>query len=324
MGIKHKHLTLEQRCIIFGLKASGLSHRSIAKELGISTSTVTRELVRNSNNAGTYDPALADAMSQRRRAKSKISRCLTPHTRSKVIYGLSQYFSPVQISGALKKAGICISHETIYKFIWQNKKDGGTLFRYLRHRGKRYRKRCGINAGRGMIPGRIDISMRDPIVETKSRIGDWEADTVIGAEHKGAIVTIVERKTKMSLFELVPDKTKESVTKAITNMLEAHKDKVLTITFDNGKEFADHDIIAKTLNTKCYFATPYHSWERGLNEHTNGLLRQFIPKKTDFTKLRHDDIVKYQNLLNNRPRKILNFNTPAQMFLYSDTVAFGT
>lgn len=238
-----------------------------------------------------------------------------------MILALGKYFSPVQISGALKKEGIYISHETIYQFIWKDKKKGGGLFKFLRHKGKKYQKRGAINAGRGMIPGRVDISLRDAIVETKSRIGDWEADTIIGAGHKGAIVSLVERKSKISLFMLVPDKTKESVTKAIIQMLGPYKDQVLTITFDNGKEFADHRIISKALNTKCYFARPYHSWERGLNEHTNGLLRQFVPKKTDFGILRQKDIVKYQNLINSRPRKILNFNTPIQEFFESVGVA---
>jgi IS30 family transposase len=159
--------------------------------------------------------------------------------------------------------------------------------------------------------------MRDSIVETKSRIGDWEADTVIGANHKGAIVTLVDRCSKKTLLKKVPNKTKEVVTKAIIDLLLPYKDKVHTITFDNGGEFADHKIIAKTLDAQCYFATPYASWERGLNEHTNGLLRQFIPKKTEFTTITDEDIAKYQNLLDNRPRKILQFNTPIAVFLSS-------
>lgn len=322
--IKHKHLTLDQRCRIFGLKASNFSMRKIAAELQISPSTVSREIARNSNKDKEYAPAMADAYYLERRRKNKATRVLTPNMRGKIKAGLAKYFSPVQISGSLKKEGIKISHESIYKYIWRDKKDGGLLFTYLRHKGKKYNKRSSINAGRGMIPGRVDISERDPIVETKSRIGDWEADTVIGAGHQGAIVTIVERKSKMSFFALVADKTKESVTKAIIKMLEPHKDNVLTITYDNGKEFADHQIIADKLDAKCYFAKPYHSWERGLNEHTNGLLRQFVPKGTDFTKLTQNEIAKYQDLINNRPRKILNFNTPMEMFLNLTSVAFGT
>jgi len=322
MRIKNAHLTQEERCMIFGLKASNFSLRAIALKLGVNVSTISRELARNSKRR-VYRPLIALGRYEKRRL-NRPKRTMTPSVRAKVILGLGKYFSSVQISGSLKKEGIKISHESIYKFIWQNKKDGGLLFTYLRHRGKKYNKRGAINAGRGMIPGRVDISERPDVVETKSRIGDWEADTVIGAGHKGAVVTIVERKSKISFFELVADKTKESVTKAIIKMLKPHKDNVLTITYDNGKEFADHKIIANELDAKCYFARPYHSWERGLNEHTNGLLRQFIPKGTDFTKLTQNEIAKYQNLINNRPRKILNFNTPMEEFLYSGTVAFGS
>jgi transposase, IS30 family len=163
---------------------------------------------------------------------------------------------------------------------------------YLRRSGKRYYKRSGSYSSRGLIPDRVDISEREKIVETKSRVGDFEADTIIGANHKGAIVTLVDRCSKKTLLKKVPNKTKEVVAKAIIDLLLPYKDKVLTITFDNGKEFADHKIIAETLDAKCYFATPYHSWERGLNEHTNGLIRQFIPKKTDFTTVTDEDIAK--------------------------------
>ena len=325
MRLQRTHLTLDERCLIFGLKSSNFSLRGIAKQLSVNVSTISRELARNSSNDSSgsklYSPSIADSNYRRRRKNFVIPRSLTSEVRTKIISGLSKYFSPVQISGSLKKDGIYISHETIYKFIWNDKRDGGRLFEKLRRKGRKYNKRGSVNAGRGLIPGRVDISERDPIVETKSRIGDFEADTIIGADHKGAIVSLVDRKTKFAMFELVPDKTMESVAAAIIKMLKPIKDNVLTITFDNGKEFAGHKLIAKELEAKCYFARPYHSWERGLNEHTNGLMRQFVPKKTDFTKLKQEDIANYQDLLNNRPSKILNFNTPAEMFLNPDTVA---
>jgi len=324
MRLKSTHLTLNERCLIFGLKSSNFSLRRIARQLSVNVSTVSRELSRNSDSCGNYSPSIAESCYRRRRKNFMIARGLTSDVRAKIISGLIKYFSPVQISGSLKKEGSSISHETIYKFIWQDKRDGGRLFERLRRKGKKYNKRGSVNAGRGLIPNRVDISERDPIVETKSRVGDWEADTIIGADHKGAIVSLVDRKTKFALFKLVPDKTMESVTKAILNMMKPIKDKVLTITFDNGKEFASHAVIAKELDTKCYFARPYHSWERGLNEHTNGLMRQFVPKKTDFTTLRDEDVATYQDLINNRPRKVLDFNTPTEMFLNPDTVAFRT
>lgn len=318
---KYTHLTLEERCIIYGLKSNNNSIRSIAKHLNVSPSTISRELKRNKRTGG-YKPHLADNKYNRRKSKSVSPRAITSKVRAKIIYGLSQYHSPEQISGFLKLEGISISHESIYNFVWNDKKDGGELYRYLRRSGKKYNKRSGKNSNRGLIPGRIDISERDPIVETKSRIGDWEADTIIGANQKGAIVTLVDRHSKKTLLKKVPNRTKEEVTRAIIDLLLPYKDKVHTITFDNGKEFTDHKIIAEILDAKCYFATPYSSWERGLNEHTNGLLRQFIPKKTDFTTVTDEDIAKYQNLLDNRPRKILQFNTPISVFL-SPTVALA-
>ena len=319
---KYKHLTLEERCIIYGLKSNNNSIRSIAKHLNVSPSTVSRELQRNKRKGG-YKPNLAHNKYNRRKSKSVTPRVITPEIRAKIIYGLSQYHSPEQISGSLKREGLSISHESIYNFVWNDKKDGGELYRYLRRSGKKYNKRGSSYSSRGLIPDRVDISQRDPIVETKSRIGDFEADTIIGKDQKGAIVTLVDRCSKKSLFKKVPNRTKEAVTNAIIDLLLPYKDKVHTITFDNGKEFTDHKIIAAILDAKCYFATPYHSWERGLNEHTNGLVRQFIPKKTDFATVTDEDIAKYQNLLDNRPRKILQFNTPISVFL-SPSVALAS
>ena len=320
---KYTHLTLDARCLIAGLKSIKTSIRNIAKGLNVSPSTVSRELKRNGKN-NVYTASKAEKRSRKRRKNCLKPRVLTSEIRAKIIYGLSQYHSPEQISGSLKKQGIKVSHETIYKFVWDDKKNGGTLYMHLRHGGKKYNKRKGVNAGRGLIPGRVDISERPEIVDAKSRIGDWEADTVIGANHKGAIVSLVERHSKITLLRKVPNKSKEAVTAAIIEALKPYKDNVLTITYDNGREFANHQVIADTLDTKCYFATPYRSWERGLNEHTNGLLRQFIPKKTEFTNITKEDIARYQDLLNNRPRKILDFNTPILVFLNPQSVALQT
>lgn len=317
---KYTHLTLDARCLIAGLKSTKTSIRNIAKALNVSASTISRELKRNSQN-DVYTASKAEKRYRKRRKNSVKPRVLTPKIRAKIIYGLSRYHSPEQISGSLRKQGIKVSHETIYKFIWDDKKNGGKLYLNLRHSGKKYNKRRGVNSGRGSIPGRIDISERPAIVDEKSRIGDWEADTIIGANHSGVIVSLVERYSKIVLLRLVPNKTKEAVTESIIEALTPYKNVVLTITYDNGGEFADHKIIAEALDAKCYFATPYHSWERGLNEHTNGLFRQFVPKKMEFTNITKEDIARYQDLLNNRPRKILDFNTPILVFLNPQSVA---
>ena len=321
MPRSYNHLTMEQRCLILGLKASNFSLRKIAESIDVNVSIVSRELFRN-QSFGVYEPYEADRFYQKRRQERQFLACSwSPEVRAKVKYCLGLYFSPVQIAGYLKKHGININHETIYQFIWQDKKEGGTLYRYLRRKGKKYYKRSSKYAGRGFIPHRVDIEKRAKVVETKSRIGDWEGDTVIGAGSTGAIVTLVDRKSKIALFKKVEKNTKELVTNAIVDLLKPHKKKVHTITFDNGKEFAGHQTIAKLLNAKCYFAKPYHSSERGLNEHTNGLLRQFIPKKTRLDRITDEDIAFYQKLINNRPRKILNYNTPIEVFTSIPSVA---
>lgn len=317
----YTHLTQGQRCQIYGLKASKFSLRSIAKEISVNVSTISRELTRNGSR-DSYEPYAAELYYKKRRRDSKYLACSwSAEVRAKVLYGLSQYFSPEQIAGYLQRRGISINHETIYQFIWQDKKDGGELYRYLRRKGKKYWKRSGKYAGRSFIPGRVDIEKRPKIVETKTRIGDWEGDTVVGSAQSGAIVTLVDRCSKIALFKKVESNNKELVTKAVVEMLKPYKKKVHTITFDNGREFSGHQTIAKLLKAKCFFAKPYHSWERGLNEHTNGLLRQFIPKKTNFKYVTDEDIAFYQNLINNRPRKILNYNTPIEVFTSIPTVA---
>ncbi len=320
-----KHLTLEERCHIFILKERDFSLREIARTLSRNVSSISRELKRNSIS-NKYTPRIAEEQYQRRKINIGSSpRKITPSLKETICLKLQLLWSPEQISGRLKiESGIRVSHESIYQLIWKDKNNGGNLYKYLRHAGKKYNKRSGKNSGRGLIPNRVDIELRDKIVEEKSRIGDWEGDTVIGANHKGAIVTLVDRMSKFSLFTLVADKTKDSVTEAIEKSLNPHKKNVNTITFDNGKEFADHQKIAKSLDAKCYFAKPYHSWERGLNEHTNGLLRQYLPKKSNFSLLSQEDIDFVQNALNNRPRKVLKYKTPSEVFKQNYTVAFAS
>ena len=171
-----------------------------------------------------------------------------------------------------------ISHERIYQHVWRDKRRGGDLWKNLRHNGKKYNKRKGVPAGRGCIPNRVDIAQRPAIVDQKTRIGDWEIDTIIGAGHRGVLVTAVERMSKYTLIAVVANKSSLLVTQALIQRLAVFTGKVLTITADNGKEFAGHAELAATLVANVYFATPYHSWERGLNEHTNGLIRQYFPK----------------------------------------------
>ena len=203
-----------------------------------------------------------------------------------------------------------------YQYIWQDKRDGGNLYTHLRIANKkRNRKRYGQKDYRGRIPGRVDIDQRPAIVDAKKRVGDWEADLVSGARHKGFLVTLVERKTKFTLIGHVVKKSADAVSAEIKRLFRSVPRPVKTITYDNGREFCGHQSINKSLGCASYFAKPYHSWERGLNENTNGLIRQYFPKKMDVRNITPKEISFVQCRLNNRPRKTLGFKTPNRVFL---------
>jgi len=298
------------------LQKEGLSMAAIALRLGTHKSTISREIARNGGKQYCHLKAETLSVERRTLASKRQTKMNNPDLRDLVLDQLTRLqSSPRQISGVLKlKHDLLISHETIYKYIWKDKKTEGELYLNLRHRGKKYNKRGLKLAGRGLIPGRVDIEQRPKIVELKLRIGDIEADLIVGAEHKGAILSLVDRHSKYTMLFLLKGKTKEEVTAAIVQTLKKAKRHLHTITYDNGKEFAGHAVIAKKLGVKCYFAKPYHSWERGLNEHTNGLVRQYFPKKTFFDTITAEDVQCVEDILNNRPRKILNFKTPYEVF----------
>ena len=264
------HLTCEQRCQIYALLQSGHSQAHIARQIGVDPSTISRELVRNTGARGYRFKQAHEKASQRRQEASDKPRKMTPDLVELIEEKLTQeQWSPDQISGRLAKDGVAfISHERIYQHVWKDKKDGGTLYLHLRHSGKKYNRRKGKNSGRGLIPNRVDIDQRPPIVAAKSRIGDWEADTIIGANHKGVVMSHVEQTSKYAKLAKLPDKNADSVVQACARVLLPLADQIETITYDNGKEFASHAQIATSLGALSYFAKPYHSWQRGLNEHT--------------------------------------------------------
>jgi IS30 family transposase len=313
MAKGYHHVTRDIRSQIYAYKASGWSMQRMAKKLGFHVSTISREIERNSGKRG-YRLNQADSKAvERRRAASMRVYKMTPGVIEKIEEKIKLDWSPEQISGRFKKEGIFISHESIYIMIWADKKSGGELYKYLRHRGK-YHKRSSGKAGRGCIPGRVDISERPKIVERKSRIGDWEGDTIIGAKNQGTILSLVDRCSKFTQLKSIERKNSSLVFKAIVEKMSALPHPVHTITFDNGKEFAQHENIAIALNALCYFATPYHAWERGLNEHTNGLVRQYLPKSTDLSKVSDELLERIEELLNHRPRKVLDYKTPFEVF----------
>ena len=309
----YHHLTYDQRCQIYILKDRGDSPSSIARALTVDPSTIRRELKRNKGRKG-YRHQQAQEKAVRRR-NSKPNQKLTVQMEATIHEKLKLQWSPMQISGWLKRHGKeHVSHETIYNSIWKDKRNGGLLYKELRHQGKKYNKRSKGNAGRGCIPNRVDIDQRPSIVEEKTRLGDWELDTIIGAGHKGVIVSMVERASKLTKLVKVSHKTAEEVGQALVERLLPIKAFVHTLTADNGKEFAYHQMVGFELSAAFYFATPYHSWERGLNEHTNGLIRQYFPKTQSLTEVALEDVCRVETLLNNRPRKALHFETPQEAF----------
>jgi transposase, IS30 family len=254
--------------------------------------------------------------SARRAAASGAPRKMKPSLVREIEEKLTQeQWSPDQISGWLKRQGRAfVSCERIYRHIWKDKRNGGGLWRHLRHSGKKYNRRKGKTSGRGLIPGRVDIAERPAIVAEKRRIGDWEGDAIIGRGLKGAILTHVDRTSKYTKLAILPDRSAASVQKACDASLLPIAHKIETITYDNGKEFAAHAQIAAKLGAHIYFAKPYHSWERGLNEHTNGLVRQYFPKGSDFSTLTSADVQRVEDKLNARPRKVLGYKTPGEVF----------
>jgi IS30 family transposase len=229
-----------------------------------------------------------------------------------VEFGLSHKWSPEQIAGVGQLIGYPVSHEWIYGFIQRDKLDGGKLFKQLRRGRRKYRK--GSRAKRVIIPNRVGIEHRPAVVDKKHRFGDWEVDTVLGRQGSGAIVSLVERKSKLYLIRKVPAKRAEDVRRAMIKMLWRYRRHVLTITADNGLEFCEHEHVAKVLKTDIYFANPYSSWERGLNENFNGLLRQYIKKGTDLRTVTDEQVAQIEKALNARPRKCLGYKQPAVVF----------
>jgi IS30 family transposase len=228
---------------------------------------------------------------------------------------IRQDWSPEQVAGRLKKDNVIdLHHETIYQYILSDKHSGGDLYTHLRHQNKTYRKRYGSAHNRTGIPNRTDIDERPAVANDRDRVGDWEADTMIGKNHKGVFVTLDERKSKLRLAIPVASKNADCVTKAIQSLLKPIRRYVETITFDNGKEFARHEKIAESIECSTYFAKPYHSWERGQNENANGLLRQYFPKSMELLGVTEKQVFDAVHKLNNRPRKCLGYKTPFEVF----------
>ena len=312
--MKHKQLNYEQRDSIELMLRSKVKKKGIIAAIGVSESTFYRELNRNSrksNYSANHAQMLADERKKGGHYKKKFSFSMEKIIKEEI----QLEWSPEQIVGWCKLEGIeMVSHERIYQFIWSNKHKGGELYTFLRTGQKKYKKRYGSKSTRGQISNKVSIEKRPKVVEEKNRVGDFESDLIIGKDHKGAFLTIIDRYSSFLLVEDVQGKKAKKVTKHTINALAPFKKWVQTITNDNEKEFAGHETIAAKLNCSVFFAHPYSSWERGLNEYTNKLLRQYFPKNKPLLDIDIKEILEATEKLNNRPRKKLGFKTPKQVF----------
>jgi IS30 family transposase len=246
------------------------------------------------------------------------------NTIAEVKQRLEQHHSPEQIAGRMKLEGVGkISYETIYQMIYTNHHQMGVYQQYLRQKQKR-RRRKSRNQKRSVIPNRVGIENRPQIADLKTEIGHWESDTVIGKNHAGVVVTHVDKASKYLMAGLAKNKTVGEINRVTLKLFEPVKpDFRKTMTFDNGREFCGHEKLSESLKLETFFATPYHSWERGLNEHTNGLIREFYPKSTNFKIVKEEDFQKAVDFINHRPRKSLDYRTPYEVFFASsEPVAF--
>ena len=318
-----KHLTQEQRYHIEAYKKAGYGNSEIARDLGVHPSTIGRELKRNSSPVRQrYGAKVAQEISSLRKSvNSKANKKLKNELEDLVIMYIKEDWSPEQVSATLRiKHGLALSFIRIYQYIESDRYNGGELHTHLRFYGKKRRAKYGKKS-KVLIKERVSISERPAIVDKKTRIGDFEIDTIIGQGKQGAITTIVDRASAFVKISIPTSKRAEDIENETTRMLHPHKEITHTITSDNGLEFANHKAIAKILDCDYYFCHPYSSWERGLNEYTNGLIRQYFPKGSSFADITPERVKEVEDKLNHRPRKTLGWKTPYEVFYGVENVA---
>ena len=310
--MSYTQLTREARYQIYVLLKAGHNQTQIAMLIGCHKSTISRELTRNRGKKG-YRPTQAQALTRRRQRQCHQPR-IAIDTWQTVERLIRQDWSPQQIAGRLRlEQQPRVSPERIYLYIYADKRRGGHLHRHLRSQKAQRRRDRGYQR-RGQIPNRVSIEERPAIVARKSRLGDWEGDTIVGAQRKSALLSLTERKSKLQQLCKLANKSAAELRAQSIALLTPLAAKVFTITVDNGKEFCEHEAIATALQARIYFAHPYASWERGLNENSNGLVRQYFRKGCDLSKLTEAEVQRVVELLNNRPRKTLGYRTPNEIF----------
>ena len=312
MGHHYRQLTQEERYQISALMKIGTTQSEIARQLGRNRSTINREVRRNAK-AGRYDGAKAQRTSDRRRRGARKFHKRYESLIAWVEARLNEQWSPEQIAGSLKALDYpLVSHEWIYRHVARDQAQGGTLYLHLRQRKKKYRKRYGSGKRTCRIPNRVGIEQRPAVVDDRSRVGDWEGDTVVG-QGPAALVTVVERKSGFVTLRKVARSTADLTAQALVSALGSWPGPLETLTLDNGTEFAAHESVSDKLGCDIFFARPYHSWERGTNENANGLVRQYFPKGTDFSQVSDEAIRDVEDKLNLRPRKRLGFRAPIEL-----------
>lgn len=313
--VKYHQLTSEERYALSALRKQGFSQSQIARALGRHRSTISREIKRNSREDGGYRPYSAQDYTNGRRSRSRRNWQFTEREWQLVRDCLQEWWSPEQIAGRLRRERrLFISHETIYRYVWNDMLRGGTLHVFLRGSRKRRRKRYGAYDSRGRLAGKRHISERPAAADKRSRIGDLEGDTMIGGPDQHCVLTMVDRKCGYVFIGKLRERTVEAASRRAISLVKKARRPVHTITLDNGTEFHGYKAIEESTGAQIYFATPHHSWERGTNENTNGLIRQYLPKRKSMKHLTQPDCDGIARHLNNRPRKRLGYLTPAEVY----------
>ena len=313
----YRQITAAERYTLGLLRRRGLTRAAIARILGRHRSTIGRELARNGTSRdGCYRPQLAEWYARRRCSRSRRNRQFTVTDWAQVHELLREDWSPEQVAGWLRRFQLLdISHETIYRAIWAEKEAGGTLHQHLRGARKQRRKRYGRYDSRGRLAGKRSITERPAVVAARQELGHWEADTMLGAGQAGPCVfSMVERKSGYLLLGQLAQRTSAVVNARARQLIAAQRRPVRTITVDNGTEFHEYAKLERATGTRFYFATPHHAWERGTNENTNGLVRQYLPKRQSMAHLTQHDCNRIAAKLNRRPRKRLGFRTPEECY----------
>jgi len=312
----YRQITSGERYAIAALKRQGLSLRAIARSLRRSPSTISREIRRNRRPDGGYRAFTACEHTSARRKRSRRNSHFSPAEWQLVEQLLSLDWSPEQVAGWLARCGLLsISYETIYLHIWRDKRSGGLLWRHLRQAGKQRRKRYGAYDSRGRLAGKRHISQRPAEVERRGVVGHWEIDTMKGdSQARHSVITLVERKTGYLQIGKLERHTAETAARRCIELIARQRGQVATITADNGTEFHNYGEIEAATGTLFYFATPHHSWERGTCENTNGLIRQYLPKRQSMAHVSQGDCDAIARKLNSRPRKRLGYRTPKECY----------